>query len=115
MSSQKKLDSRVLGNDEKFSRFVELSLDTTAIDLSQFGLKNQDKIVLDISVYLESPPMVDDPGENEVYVPKMLDLVSEVLSPTQSIQKIFRRERKKVLGSRKIYWYLILDSQVFTS
>ena len=50
----------LLGNDERFSTFVELSLDTTAIDLSQFGLKNQDEMVPDISVYLESPPMVDD-------------------------------------------------------
>ncbi|RKZ84079.1 MAG: hypothetical protein DRR19_18210 [Candidatus Parabeggiatoa sp. nov. 1] len=81
----------LLGNDERFSTFVELSLDATSIDLSQFDLKNQDEMVPDISVYIEPPSLDDEPGEDEVRVTKMPDLAIEVLSPTQAINDLLKK------------------------
>ena len=81
----------LLGNDERFSTFVELSLDTSSIDLSQFGLKNRDEVVPDICVYLEPPPFDDEPGDDEVRVTKRPDLTIEVLSPTQAINDLFKK------------------------
>jgi Uma2 family endonuclease len=97
----------LLGNDERFSTFVELSFDTSAIDLSQFGLKNQDEMVPGISVYLESPPMVDDPGEDEVRVAKMPDLVIEVLSPTQSLNELLKKIKAYFALGVKSCWLVI--------
>ena len=88
----------LLGNDERFSTFVELS---------QFGLKNQDEIVPDINVYLESLPMVDDPGEDEVRVAKMPDLVIEVLSPTQSLNELLKKIKAYFTLGVKSYWLVM--------
>ena len=97
----------LLGNDERFSTFVELSLDTTAIDLSQFGLKNQEEMVPDISVYLESPPLIDEPGEDEVRVAKMPELVIEVLSPTQSINELLKKIKAYLALGVKSCWLVM--------
>jgi Uma2 family endonuclease len=80
-----------LGNDERVTTFVELSLDSTSTDLSQFGIKNKDEVIPDISVYLESPSLDDEPGEDEVRVTKMPDLAIEVLSPTQTINELLKK------------------------
>lgn len=97
----------LLGNDERFSTFVELSLDATTIDLNQFGLKNQEEMVPDLSVYLESPPLVDDPGEDEVRVTKMPDLVIEVLSPTQSINELLKKIKAYFALGVKSCWLVM--------
>ena len=81
----------LLYNDERFTTFVELSLDATSIDLSQFGLKAKDELIPDICVYLESPPVDDRPGSDEVRVTQIPDLVIEVLSPSQVINELLRK------------------------
>jgi len=81
----------LLGNDERFSTFVELSLDATSIDLSQFGLKNRDEVIPDICIYIEPPLFNDEPGDDEVRVTKIPDLAIEVLSPTQAINDLLKK------------------------
>jgi Uma2 family endonuclease len=97
----------LLGNDERFSTFVELSLNAASIDLSQFGLKNQDEIIPDISVYLESPSLIDEPGEDEVCVTKMPDLAIEVLSPTQSINELLKKIKAYFALGVKSCWLVM--------
>ncbi|MDM8562950.1 Uma2 family endonuclease [Candidatus Marithioploca araucensis] len=83
----------LFGNDERFTPFVELSLDATAIDLSQFYIKAKDELVPDISVYLEPP--VDQQDDflafDEMRVTKIPDLAIEVLSPKQAITDLLAK------------------------
>jgi len=74
----------LLYNDERFTTFVELTLDTTKLDLTQFGIKDKDGLVPDVCAYLE-PPGDDDELSDEIRVTKMPDLAIEVLSPRQTI------------------------------
>jgi len=97
----------LLGNDERFSTFVELSLDTSSLDLSQFGLKNQDEMVPDLSIYLESPPLINEPGEDEVRVTKIPDLTIEVLSPTQSINELLKKIKAYFALGVKSCWLVM--------
>lgn len=95
-------------NDERFTTFVELSLDASAIDLSQFGLKNQDEVIPDISVYLIPPDDDDDgPGDDEVRVTKMPDLIIEVLSPTQAINDLLKKITAYFALGIKTCWLVI--------
>jgi hypothetical protein len=40
----------------------ELSLDASSIDSTDFGLKAKDELVPDISIYIESPKVDDNPA-----------------------------------------------------
>jgi Uma2 family endonuclease len=81
----------LLGNDERFTLFIELSLDATSIDLSQFGLKTKDELIPDICAYLE-PPIIDDRlGSDETRVAQIPDLAIEVLSPSQTINELLKK------------------------
>jgi Uma2 family endonuclease len=97
----------MLYNDDRFTTFVELSLDASSIDLSQFGVKNQDEVIPDISVYLEPPPDHDDPGDDEVRVTKMPDLAIEVLSPTQAINDLLKKIKAYFAFGIKACWLVI--------
>ncbi len=75
--------------DERFRIMVELSLDASQIDLSQFGLKTKDELKPDICLYQ---------GRRELSIPddilKMTEmplLAIEVLSPTQTIGDILAK------------------------
>lgn len=74
----------MLLNDDRFTPAIELSLDVSQIDLSQFKLKEELKP--DISLYqgrreLESP-------DDILKMTEMPFLVIEVLSPKQTIDEI---------------------------
>lgn len=99
----------LLYNDERFTVFVELSLDASSIDLSQFGLKNHDEIIPDISVYV-APPFDDDDdglGDDEVRVTKMPDLAIEVLSPTQAVNVLLKKIKAYFAFGVKACWLVI--------
>jgi Uma2 family endonuclease len=81
----------LLYNDERFTTFVELSLDATSIDLNQFGLKNKDGLIPDVCVYIEPPPVDDKPGSDEARVTQIPDLAIEVLSPSQTINDLLKK------------------------
>jgi Uma2 family endonuclease len=97
----------LLYNDQRFTTFVELSLDASSIDLSQFGLKNQDEVIPDISVYLEPPSDDDGPGDDEVRVSQMPDLAIEVLSPTQAINDLLKKIKAYFAFGVKACWLVI--------
>jgi Uma2 family endonuclease len=97
----------LLGNDERFSIFVELSLDSSAIDLNPYGIKNKDEVVPDISVYIEPPSLDDEPGDDEMRVSKMPDLAIEVLSPTQTINELLKKIRAYFALGIKSCWLVM--------
>jgi Uma2 family endonuclease len=97
----------LLGNDERFSTFVELSLDATSIDLSQFGLKNRDEVIPDICIYIEPPRFDDEPGDDEVRVTKFPDLAIEVLSPTQAINDLLKKIKAYFALGVKSCWLVM--------
>jgi len=81
----------LLFNDKRFTTFVELSLDASPIDLSQFGLKAKDELIPDVCVYLEPPPVDDKLGSDEVRVTQIPDLAIEVLSPSQTVNELLKK------------------------
>jgi len=89
-TAQTKITS-LLDNDERLATFVELSLDASSIDLSQFGLKAKDELIPDICAYFEQPPIDDKAGSDEVRITQMPDLAIEVLSPSQSVNELLRK------------------------
>ncbi len=97
----------LLGNDERFSTFIELSLDAASIDLTQLGLKNKDEVIPDICVYLESPPLDDEPGDDEARVAQIPDLAIEVLSPTQAINDLLKKIKAYFAMGVKSCWLVI--------
>jgi len=80
-----------LFGDERFTTFIELSLDTTSIDLSQFGLKAKDELVPDVCIYLNPPPVDEKLGSDMVRVSQYPDLAIEVLSPSQTINELIKK------------------------
>jgi Uma2 family endonuclease len=89
----------LLFNDKRFKPFIELSLDASQVDLSQFGLKTKDELIPDICVYTKKPSIAKPASKPK---PKRLDddilkvstmprLVIEVLSPRQTINELLNK------------------------
>jgi len=70
-------------------------------------LKNKGEIVPDLCVYQQSPPLVDDPGEDEVRVTTMPELAIEVLSPTQSINELLKKIKAYFALGVKSCWLVM--------
>jgi len=98
----------LLSNDERLTTFVELSLDTSQIDLSQFGIKAKDELVPDICVYLEPPIELEDEIDDDVLkVSQMPDLVIEVLSPKQTISELLNKFKAYFALGVKSCWLAV--------
>lgn len=82
----------LLSVDERFITFVELSLDVSQKDMSQFGLKIKEEIKPDICLYKdeENSPF-PDPMDDVLRVPQMPLLAVEIISPKQSIGDILAK------------------------
>jgi len=104
----------LFGNDNRFTTFVELSLDATSIDLSQFGLKAKDELIPDVCVYIEPPPeqFDDELDEDEVRVKKMPDLIIEVLSPKQAISDLLSKIKAYFSLGVKSCWLVMPSIRV---
>ena len=104
----------LFGNDNRFSTFVELSLDASSIDLSQFGLKAKDELIPDVCVYIESPDELDDDelDDDEVRVKKMPDLAIEVLSPRQAISDLLSKIKAYFSLGVKSCWLVMPSIRV---
>jgi Uma2 family endonuclease len=79
----------LLLNDDRFTPAVELSLDISQIDMSQFGLKAKEELKPDLCLYqgrreLSSP-------DDILKMTEMPLLVIEVLSPKQTIDDILAK------------------------
>ena len=87
----------LLFNDEKFKPFIELSLDASQIDLTQFGLKTKDELIPDISVYPKKTPIASSKqkpkrlDDDVLKVSAMPSLAIEVLSPRQTINELLNK------------------------
>ncbi len=86
----------LLFNDKRFKLFIELSLDASKIDLTQFELKTKDELIPDICVYTKKKPpkseskpkLLDD---DVLKVSTMPDLAIEILSPKQTITELLKK------------------------
>ena len=78
----------LLLNDDRFKTMVELSLDTSQIDLSQFGLKAKDELKPDICVY---PKTIKRKRRDILRMSEMPLLAIEVISPSQSIDSLLTK------------------------
>jgi Uma2 family endonuclease len=104
----------LFGNDNRFTTFVELSLDATSIDLSQFGLKAKDELIPDVCVYIEPPSdqYDDELDDDEVRVKKMPDLAIEVLSPRQAISDLLSKIKAYFSLGVKSCWLVVPSIRV---
>ena len=101
-----------LAENKKFTPFVELSLDASQIDLSQFGLKTKDELVPDICLYEgihQFEPRKDTPKRSDMPV-----LVVEVLSPTQGISDIINKFEACFALGVKSCWLVVPTTEVIT-
>ena len=71
--------------DKRFRVIPELSLDTSQIDLSQFGLKAKKELIPDICVY---PHTIKRKRRDVIRMLEMPLLAIEVISPQQGIEEI---------------------------
>ncbi|HIE02043.1 MAG TPA: Uma2 family endonuclease [Thiotrichaceae bacterium] len=79
----------MLLNDERFTPAVELSLDISQIDLSQFGLKAKEELKPDICLY-QGRRELSNP-DDVLKMTEMPLLAIEVLSPKQTIDDILAK------------------------
>jgi Uma2 family endonuclease len=94
-----------LAENKKFTPFVELSLDASQIDLSQFGLKAKDELVPDVCLYKgvhKFEPLGDASKRSDMPL-----LVVEVLSPTQSTEEILAKFKAYFALGVKSCWLVI--------
>lgn len=87
----------LLFNEERFKPFIELSLDASQIDLTQFGLKTKDELIPDICVYTKKTPIAKSKpkpkllDDDVLKVSAMPSLAIEVLSPRQTINELLKK------------------------
>lgn len=79
--------SAQLFKDEKFTVLVELTLDTSRTDLTQFGLEARDELKPDICLYPKEG-IYPNKSRDVSRMPEMPLLAIEVLSPRQGIEDI---------------------------
>ena len=96
-----------LFSDDRFTTFIELSLDASSIDLSQFGLKAKDELVPDVCIYIDPPPIDEKLGSDILRVSQYPDLVIEVLSPSQTINELLRKIEAYFALNVKSCWLAI--------
>ncbi len=78
----------LLGSDKRFQVMVELSLDTSQIDLTQFGIKAKEELKPDICLY---PYTVKGRRRDILRMSAIPLLVIEIVSPTQSDESLVNK------------------------
>ncbi|RKZ42375.1 MAG: hypothetical protein DRQ49_02020 [Gammaproteobacteria bacterium] len=94
----------LLSNDERFTPAIELGLDISQLDLSQFAIKAKDELKPDLCCYPNSVGLVSDD------VLKMSDmplLVVEILSPKQTIDDILSKFKAYFALGIKSCWLVM--------
>lgn len=95
----------LLSNDDRFSPFVELSLDASQMDLSQFGLQIKEEIIPDVYLYPNSVGFNDD--EDDLKMPEMPLLAIEIISPKQAISDILAKFKAYFALGVKSCWLVV--------
>ncbi len=103
----------LLSNDERFVVPVELSLDVSQIDLSQFGVKAKEELIPDVCLY---PKEGHRPkrGDDILKMPEMPLLIIEVLSPKQIIDDILAKFKAYFALGVKSCWLIVPVNESIT-
>ena len=105
----------LFSNDKRFRTLVELSLDASQIDLSQFGLKTKDELIPDICIYhKENAPRPMEKGRDLMKMSQMPSLVIEILSPKQTIHEIIAKFDAFFALGVKSCWLVIPATESIT-
>ena len=96
----------LFSNDERFIVPVELSLDVSQIDLSQFGLKVKEELIPDVCLYPKDVPHPKR-GDDILKMSNMPLLVTEVLSPKQTIDEIMAKFKAYFALGVKSCWLVV--------
>jgi Uma2 family endonuclease len=98
-------------NDKRFSVFIELSLDVSQTDLSQFGMKAKEELKPDICLY----PKTEKTGFIKRDIIKMSEmplLAIEIISPKQGIDDILTKFDAYFALGIKSCWLVIPPMEV---
>jgi len=95
----------LLSNDERFTPFIELSLDASQTDLTQFGLKIKEEIIPDICLYPESVGFNDEDDEQKMQEMPLVTI--EILSPKQAISDILAKFKAYFALGIKSCWLIV--------
>ncbi|MDM8561423.1 Uma2 family endonuclease [Candidatus Parabeggiatoa sp. HSG14] len=95
----------LLSNDERFTPFVELSLDVSQTDLTQFGLKIKEEIIPDICLYPNSVGFNDE--DDDLKMQDMPLLAIEIISPRQAISDLLAKFKAYFALGVKSCWLII--------
>jgi len=109
------VQARIAGlliNDERFTPFIELSLDVSQIDLKQFGLKIKEELIPDVCLYEGKHHF--NPSNDILKRSDMPQLVVEILSPKQGIDDILAKFRAYFALSIKSCWLIIPANKSIT-
>lgn len=109
------VQTRIAGlllNDERFTPFVELSLDASQIDLSQFGLKTKEELIPDVCLYEGIHRF--NPSNDILKRTDMPLLAVEILSPRQGIDDILAKFKAYFALSIKSCWLIIPSNESIT-
>jgi Uma2 family endonuclease len=102
----------LVSEGRKFRVMVELSLDATQIDLSQFGLKSQNELIPDLSIYQRGGHRPKK-GRDIMKISEMPLLVIEILSPKQGLDDILAKfEAYFALGVKSCWLVIPLNESI---
>jgi Uma2 family endonuclease len=102
----------LLHDDERFTTLVELSLDASQIELSQFGLKVKEELKPDVCVYTDPPEV--EPPDDLIKTTQMPDLAIEILSPSQTVSELIGKLKAYFALSVKSCWLVIPATESIT-
>ncbi len=90
--TQAQLTSK-LSSEERFTTYVELSLDVSQTDLTPYGLKTKEELKPDICLYEDtaSDSPNPEPSYDVLRVSQMPTLAIEIISPKQGIDDILSK------------------------
>lgn len=106
------VQARIVGlmmESREYSAFIELSLDTEKIDLSQFGLRTKDELKPDICLYREPKGLID----RDILKMKEAPLLAiEIVSPRQGIEEILGKIEAYFALGIKSCWLVVPSMRV---
>ena len=104
---QAQLSALLLSQESRFSVFIELSLDSGNIDLSQFDIKAKEELKPDICLYSRSEKNAKVKKRDIIKMSDMPLLAIEVVSPRQSVDKIIAKFEAYFTLGIKSCWLII--------
>jgi Uma2 family endonuclease len=104
---------RTLPEEDRFIIQIELSLDVSTVDLTQFDIKVKDELKPDICLYPASQRGLSKPRD-KLKIAEMPLLVVEILSPKQGIDDIVAKFQVYFALGVKSCWLVAPEIEVVT-